>query len=628
MQAIRGSEALAWPLARDMRVTMNPQAKRRQRDPAAPRALYYPPSTPVGSRRVVIALALAAYLALGLRFGRSFSAFGEELMVQPGPAVTMLTARGGSAEVLSAPSCRGAGLRTLWLPDRPRWSLCAGGRQWPIMLSGYLGAFLFWPLGVLGAALGDDLLLRRALSTLVGVFALLLGARVARDSDGDEAELPVLMALAVTPAFVVVHAIFLHYETAPSTLFCLAAALYARDLRRGPLRAQTLWAIALLCGLAVAVNLRYAIVLVALAVTAWRLRAPRPRVGAANVAIALWCMAIALSPVLLRYALDVGGARGDRSSTLMPVLRTNLARPWVIARTIDDVLRWWSNLADYLAQFNGAAGFNHPAMVLAAAAMAWTVLGGLRALWRREGSALHAVLSLTIVGFWVSGALIYAWYPRNMAPLHGAFGLAYGLMLHRLSRSLARRGVSERARLAVCAALCVPFAVNVEQLRAASLRSPAPYNLVSERAMGAYLQAHPLPTGRLVSMDLYLAGVFESLGAGGSEMAYAEPLWQGCAPRDGACLASRARALVAWSGDRPLRVVMLAPDPSLPVADRGMSFSRMRAVLRAGGARVVDEFHARTPAGTDGILLMRLYREGDSRSSASSPGAMRVATTR
>lgn len=582
-------------------------------------------------RSFVIALCLAAYLALGLRLGRSFSAFGEELMVQPGPALTVLTTPDGAppgSSLIAASSCADGSLRTQWLPDRPRWSLCAAGRQWPIMLSGYLGAFLFWPLGVIGAALHDDLLARRAVSTLVGLFALLVGARLAREAEGEAAEINVLMALSATPAFVVVHAIFLHYETAPSTLFCLAGLLYAREVRRGALRPQTLWIIAALSGLALAVNLRFAIVLLACALTAWRLRAPRRGLTATDLAIALWCMAIALSPVILRYALDTAGVRGDRSSTLVPVLRTNLAKPWVIVRTIDDVLRWWSNLADYLSEFNGPAGFNHPAMALAAIAMAWTVLSGLRILWRREGSALLAVLSLTIVGFWVAGALIYAWYPRNMAPLHGAFGLAMGLMLHRLSDALKSRGVSERARLALCVALTVPFAVNVEQLRAASLRSPAPYNLVSERVMAGYLRAHPLPQGTLVSVDLYLAGVFEGLGHGGSRMAYAEMLFRGCDPRDGACLVGRARALLAWNGDRPLRVVMLAPDPSLRPEDRGPSFARMRAILRAGGAGVDDEFHARTPAGTDGILLLRVYRDAPRRSSASTPGAMRLATSR
>ncbi len=234
-------------------------------------------SRALGLRRLVLTVAVAVYLALGLRFGRSFSAFGEEVLVQPGPAQTVLMVPEGAAantDALAAPTCRRGEVHSLWLPDRPRWSLCAGGRMWPIMLAGYLGAFLFWPLGVAGAALGDDLLLRRALSTAVGAFALLVGARLARESDGDEAEAPTALALATTPAFVVVHALFLHYETAPSTLACLAGLLYARDLRRGGPRPRTLYVMALLAGVALAVNLRFALVLAAAGVTAWRLRAP------------------------------------------------------------------------------------------------------------------------------------------------------------------------------------------------------------------------------------------------------------------------------------------------------------------------------------------------------------------
>lgn len=578
-------------------------------------------------RRLLVAF-VCLYAALGVRFGRSFSAFGEETIVQPGVASTMLVWRPSpDGPSLRAVGCReGAPPHALWLDDRPRWSLCAGGRVWPVMLAGYLGGFLFWPLGLASAALGDDLLLRRALSSLVGLIALALGARLARESEGEDGALLAAMALATSPTFVVTHAIFLHYETAPATLAMLAAALYARDLRRGALRARTLWLCAGLLGLALAVNLRAGIVVVALALTAWRLRAPFAGTSWAARAGAVIPFALGMSPVLLLAALDPGGARDDRSGMLSEALAHNRQHPEVLLGAGYDVLRWWSNLADYLSEFNGPAGFNPPALGIAAAAAAWVLLEGLRALWRREGSALAAALALTLLGYWVVGAMIYLYYPRNMAPLGAAFGLSLGLALTRLSAWLGRRGLGERVRLGLCALLTLPFAYNVEQLVVASLRSTAPYNLVSERAMGRYLDAHPLPGSVLVSMDLYLAGVFEGLGRGGARVAHAEPLFYECGREDRACRASRVRALLDWCGARPTRIVMLAPDPSLAPRDRGPSFAQVQSEFRDAGARVSVEHHAPTPRGTDGILLLRVYRDDAARSSASTGPARSIAT--
>ncbi|MFO0626004.1 MAG: hypothetical protein U0325_10345 [Polyangiales bacterium] len=580
-------------------------------------------------QRAGVLLALVLYGILGVRFGQSFFAFAEETLVQPARAQIVLTASPDptGAGAVGASGCRPGEVHTLWLPDRPRWSLCAGGRQWPIMLAGYLGGFLFWPFGVFGAAVGDDLMARRALSTAVGALALLLGARLARETEGAEAEAPAALALAATPAFVVVHAIFLHYETAPSTMLCLAALRYVGDLRRGALRARTCAWMGLLVGLSLSVNLRFFVVVIAIGLTAIRFRARWPGVGADELSLGALGFVVGLSPALACFSLDRTAHHGDRADLLVPALRQNLSDPWALPRAMYDVVRWWGNLADYLRDFNGPASFNVVSHALAAITLAWLLGAGLRALWRREGNPLLAVLSLTLLGFWAMGGLIYVNYPRNMAPLHAVFGLAFGVALHRIGQALARRGLREGARLAVCVALVAPFAVNVEQLCAASRRSPAPYNLASERAMAAHLRAHPLPGSTLLIYDFALSGVFEGLGGGGGRVAYFEKLFTTCPGRDTVCRVARARSLLTWAGDGPVRVMLLAPDPSLAPEDQGPTFDTLRTTLRKVGARVEDEFLARTPRGAEGILLMRVYR-AEPPSAASTPPSQRDAISR
>ena len=129
-------------------------------------------------RRALLVSFACLYLALGARLGSTFMAFSEEVMVQPSPSSMMLSwrAEGGDAP-LQVLGCRQDGsTHALWLDDRPRWALCAGGRIWPVMTARYLGGFLFWPLGLASAALGDALIPRRVLSATLGLLALFVAA--------------------------------------------------------------------------------------------------------------------------------------------------------------------------------------------------------------------------------------------------------------------------------------------------------------------------------------------------------------------------------------------------------------------------------------------------------------------
>jgi hypothetical protein len=87
---------------------------------------------------------------------------------------------------------------------------------------------------------------------------------------------------------------------------------------------------------------------------------------------------------------------------------------------------------------------------------------------------------------------------------------------------------------------------------------------------------------------------------------YAHPLFWSCDDARYDCLVVRMSALLRWNGARPLRLVLLAPDPNRPRDDRRMTFDVVRRVVRAAGGQPVDEFSAWTPRGTDGMLVLRV----------------------
>lgn len=579
-------------------------------------------------RRLCLALCLALYLVLGLRTGRVFFSWDEETMVQPGPALTLLSptlTHSGAAQV--GDSCQtSGGLRTLWLADRPHWNLCYAGRSWPVMIAGYLGGVLYWPLGALGALLGDDLLRRRALSTVLGLVALLAGVRLAREVEGEDAVLPTALALATTPAFVLVHALMLHYETLPSTLLLLAGLVFARGVRGGrQLDPASLRAIAVLIGFSLLANLRFSLMLVAIGLTAWRLRAPVRGLRPRHWAEALGLLLLAMAPTLLYPLLSPPGMQGDRMRSLPVALAHNLTDPSVFLHTGYDLLRWWSNFVDYLSILRGTTRFSVPAFVIAAAALGWVTWEGLRALWRREGSPLAAMLALSLLGFWSTSALIYSTYPRNLAPLHAVFGMSLGLALTRLAGALRHR-ISGPARLGLCALLTLPFVDSIEQIARASHTSRWPANLVTERAVTDWLVAHPLPGSRLVVFHPQLDGVIEGLSAGALRPVHAAPLFWPCEQSETSCLTRRMNALLRWNGDRPMRLVLVAPEPHRPPGDPSPTYEVMRSVVRAAGGQPMDEFHAWTPMGTDGMLVMQVVPSAQVvRGGASGSAASRAA---
>jgi hypothetical protein len=559
-------------------------------------------------KTVVFGLYLALYLALGLRTGRTFFAWDEETMVQaaPAPALFRPTLSPTGAARLDS-SCRAHDRpHTFWLPDRPHWNLCYAGRIWPVMFAAYLGGLLHWPIGVLGALLGDDLLRRRALSTALGLIALLAGVRLAREVEGEDAALPTAMALATTPAFVLVHALLLHYETLPSTLLLVAGLVFARGVRDGrPLSPARLWVVTGLVGLTLLANLRFSLMLVAIGLTAWRLRAPVHGLRPRHWLVALGVLPLAMAPTLLYPLLSPPGLQGDRMSSLPSALTQNLLDPSVFLYTGYDLLRWWSNFADYLFVLRGAARFSAPALAIAACALGWVLWEGLRALWRREGSPLAAMLALSLLGFWSTSALIYSSFPRNLAPLHAVFGMSLGLTLTRLvqlARALHRR-VGPALALGLCVLLTLPFMDSIEQLTRVSRVSYWPSGLGTERAIVAWLVDHPLPGSRLVVLNSQMYGVLEGLSAGAVRPVYAEPLFWRCDDRGPACFTQRMAALLRWSDGQPLRLVLVAPDSS--TSDKP-SYEATRALVRAAGGQVVDEFSALTPMGTEGMLLLRI----------------------
>ncbi len=527
---------------------------------------------------LAIAVALGVFALLALRLGSAFLVISEEAVNGSTSSPQVLAMEPDSQGVArQVPTCGSPGAgRTVFLPDRPRWELCLGGKALPIMIAPYFTGMFGWPFALLTKWHHGDILTLRKLGLVVGFLSILLTCAFAGRLGGRAAAVCTAIALATTPTFVLLNGDFFLFESAP---WIAAAAGVLVLLRRrdgaGPLSTPRLAVGAFLLGLSLLGNIRLLFLLAPLAFTAWRFGARLRSIRPLQWLAAGTMLLLALSPMIVLKGISPSDVMGDRSGRWAESLASNWHRPGVYLEAAEALIEWWSNAAYLLRFLVGTSSLNVFSAAIATVTAIFVVVDGGRALWRRQGDMLTGACAAMIVAHFGAVALLYSDGIKNYSTLVPVFGLALGAALSRLGKMLPRP-----AWVIAVVLLVLPLAENVEATTRSMASSRFFLNLKVEKETAAWLRAHRVPHAKYVTWQSLLAGVFDSLTDGEVQVINGHPLMSACenapAPRD--CLVSRLKSFHQWSQEYP--IITIVPE----------DVARYRTELTSPGA-AMDSVH-------------------------------------
>lgn len=516
-----------------------------------------PASDPKLERLARIALVVALLIFAGLGFWQSqtFMVWSEEMMVHSMPAAEELAPQPVIPHL--EPSCLGPGAP--WIvhsASRPTLSLCAGGRRWPIMIAPYFSGYFYWPFALLAPLHHDDAFVLRALGMVFGLLSLLVTFAVVRRLAGPAAAGVTALATAVMPCFFLVHATLEHFEGLPWIFMMSALLSFLRCGGRTVLPTRPLVLGALFIGLALAANLKSAVLVVAFIALALRLRVDLRRIEKRQWAL----MALASAgPLVPMIALAFAPANGysDKSDDALRNLVSHLLEPrWALSSARGLVLLW-ADVGYYFADFADAPRPHVAAIAIAVAAACFVLVETVRTLLRRTGCPVVAACGVALLCFAAMVALLYDHFPSNFAPLHTVYGAAVALAALRLARAIGQRAASSAVVIAVA---LLPFGWS----SADTIRSMADVHLHTnadaERALVTYLRAHSDEHVPVFTADLMLAGVVDSLSHGDVRTLRAHEFFSVCHPTRRnraapACVTTRWRSLLPFVSARAARYV-------------------------------------------------------------------------
>ena len=557
----------------------------------------------------MLALAAALFVVLAWRQSDAFMVWDEEVMVHSMRAPAVLASEPGPRGApRMEPSCADATApRFVLSSGRPRLGMCARGRLWPLMIAPYFSGIFYWPFGLLARWHHDDVLVLRKLALSLGVLSLGLTYALVRRLAGTRTAAVVALALAVSPSFVFLHAVLVHFETLPWALLCAAGLALTGGGSPAP-SMRRLAAAGALLGLSVLANLKTVVLLGPLALVAWRLRPPTqtPRLRASQRAALAVAGLAPLVPMVVVYLLPANGY-GDKSSGWARTLAAHLSQPGRLVPSVRDMVLWWSNVGYYFRGFVAHPRMVPAALVVAVAALVFALADGARTLLRREGDAITAACGATLAAYALMVALLYEEFPANYTPLHAVFGVTLGVFAARAGDAATRLARSRWAGAAVVALLLAPFAASTQQLVETSRAFQLRTNLVTVRAVVAYLRAHPGPA--VMTVDPRLAGVLDATSRGAVRTVQAHNFVQACRPREGnadaaRCLAERWPALLAM-GTGTWRVVLPRDAARWHSGQLDLGPS-LEAAARAMGREAVVEQTFVTAGGLPAVALYRV----------------------
>lgn len=555
-------------------------------------------------------LAATLFLAMAWRATERLPTWSEETSVHAGPGLQVYERDPANPSRLRLDTGCAAPSHPLVVHRRavrPLASLCAEGREYPLLIAGYLSGVPYWPLQLARPLHhGRQVPLRRvgllfAFATLAVVVAL------AGRAHGWEAALGAGLVTAAWPSFVVGSSIAIFYDMVPALCVGALALTLEPVLRESaplePTRLRALGA-GLLVGASLAVNVKAVVWFGALAPVLWRWGLPWRRLRPGHLAWAALGVLLALAPTAAGTLLDGGVA-------VLQQLRNrsqNAQSPVVLSRAVAElgnVLVYWSDVGTYGDMlFRRRPELPLGTMALCAAVWLYATAELVRFLWRRGGSPLVASCAAVLWGHVLLVALVYRQFGANYAPLTALFGVLLGLAAWRASRVLGRGSLG-----ALAVALLGFVALgNFHALRRGDERVhfQAVQNLTAQQALAQYLRAHREGGLRTLNPAYNLSGVPEALAGEPLGVAQVYPLFVGVCGRSApGCAEPVWRALLAAEPGE-VRVLHL-PRPSV-VDERyaQLLLPALRAEVQAQGRELTLEASFHTAGGVPVIDLYRV----------------------
>ncbi|MCB9507934.1 MAG: hypothetical protein H6698_05665 [Myxococcales bacterium] len=570
--------------------------------------------------RIAALVACVFFGVTGWTVSESFMGWAEETMVFATPAARSLARDlDANGDAVFERSCASDDAPTLLVLDgRPRLVVCAAGRQWPLMIAGYLSGVFAWPLGLLWPLHHDNLLVLRKIGLLFGLFGIYLSARVIGALAGKRAGLWVAVATAVTPIFITAHSVWVAYEMAPWLFLllaiCVALGIPVRPGPRVPVVDETghlqTWRAAvagLLVGLALLTCLRHIVLIAPVLALAWWTRRPSARPSAAGYAWAAAGVAVALLPVVLLAVLGADSGIPDKSEGWQHTLVRQLGRPEYLARAASGLVTLWSNVPNWLGPAFGNRPLSIPPLIAASAAAIFVVVEGVRVLLRRSTDVVSGAVGIALATYVVMVASLYSSFPYNFTPLAPLFGVAGGMALSRLEAVLAPR--NRALSFVVPLLLAGDLAWGSVQVVPTVREAPVFANIEVERAATAWLVEHDEPGLAHYTLDGLTTGVFDSLSDGRISTVRARSALFDCfaggAPETG-CVVTRLQAVIRTAAGAPVRLIV-SSELKLTLDPRArFTLDELEQAAATSGYSVEHQSDFPTPTGAPGLSIYDL----------------------
>lgn len=494
--------------------------------------------------------------------------WSEEMIVHSMPAAQVLQPELDQAGVPQLePSCLGPSAP--WIvrsASRPTLNLCAGGRAWSILIAPYFSGYFYWPFALLAPLHHDNAFALRGLGMILGVISILVTYAAVRRLAGAAAAAMTALATAVMPCFLLVHATLEHFETLPwiwmmgALLFFLRCPGLAPSARspapgaideREDLPTRRLVLGALLLGFALAANAKSVVIIAGLAALALRLGVPLRRIRREQWAFMGLALLVPLIPMI---ALSFAPANGytDKSSGWQRTLAAHLLDPSWLLSSLRGLVLLGADVAYYFADFVDAPRLHLAAVGILAASVLFVLLDTARTAIRGRGCPVTAACGVCLIAFTLMVALLYDHFPSNFTPLHTVYAASVGMSASRLARALAAKLQASWPVVPVAAAAVLPFAWSSVDMIRSMAGVHVHTNADAERALSSYLGEREGERVPVLTADVMMAGVLDSLSNGALRTLRAHELFSVCEPRKRnptapACIEDRWRKLLPFA---------------------------------------------------------------------------------
>lgn len=465
--------------------------------------------------------ALGAFLVQASSDTQTLPAWHEEISVYPARGAPVLEDPDEDLVVSFGLGCSEAGpIRIETSGVRPNVSLCAGGRQYPLLIMSYASGVPYWVADFLLPLHKGQIFRLRWLGLLFGVLNLLVAWKLMRRIVDVRTADVVVVAMSLTSPFSFMQAILVHYEVVP-WLMCITA-VYLLSFEEGLAPGATgpaapatrrLVAVSALLGMALLANLKAVLIVAPLAFIAIRAGVRFGTIRGRQWLLMIAVVVLVLSPLIAGNAIDGGLQFGQELEVRSWTFLENL-RPLTLAAEVPGLIWFWADSRNWMAAALGGEPEPPILGVLATVPPLVYCVGTLVGfLWRGRGRIVPAACGALIVAFMLLSAFLYNNYPKgNYSPLYAALGIAAGVTAVDLSRLVAR-AVRQRAGWLETAVVLTLFAGLAWQAVAGASPTtiPVSFNSLAERDLGEYLDRNADPDVPILVTTYVLTDVIEAV---------------------------------------------------------------------------------------------------------------------